>query len=45
MQGRAEDVQVVQVGKTADFATAANMFQTIERRLLEAFLVMNVRQC
>ena len=43
MQGRAEDVQVVQVGKTADFSTAANMAQTIERRLLEAFLVMNVR--
>ena len=43
VQGRAEDVQVVQVGKTADFATAANMAQTIERRLLEAFLVMNVR--
>ena len=44
VQGRAEDVQVVQVGKTADFATAANMTQTIERRLLEAFLVMNIRQ-
>ena len=43
MQGRAEDVQVVQVGKTADVSTAANMAQTIERRLLEAFLVMNVR--
>jgi len=43
VQGRAEDVQVVQVGKTADFATAANMAQAIERRLLEAFLVMNVR--
>ena len=43
VQGRAEDVQVVQVGKTADFSTAANMAQTIERRILEAFLVMNVR--
>jgi len=43
VQGRAEDVQVVQVGKTADFGTAAQMAQTIERRLLEAFLVMNVR--
>ena len=43
VQGRAEDVQVVQVGKTADFGTAANMVQSIERRLLEAFLVMNVR--
>ena len=43
VQGRAEDVQVVQVGKTADFSTAAQMAQTNERRLLEAFLVMNVR--
>jgi len=43
VQGRAEDVQVVQVGKTADFSTAAQMSQTIERRMLEAFLVMNVR--
>ena len=43
VQGRAEDVQVVQVGKTADFATAANMAQNIEKRLLEAFLVMNIR--
>ena len=43
VQGRAEDVQVVQVGKTADFSTAANMAQQIEKRLLEAFLVMNIR--
>ena len=43
VQGRAEDVQVVQVGKTADFTTAANMSQQIEKRLLEAFLVMNIR--
>ena len=43
VQGRAEDIQVVQVGKTADFSTAAQMAQTIEKRLLEAFLVMNVR--
>ena len=33
----------IQVGKTADFATAANMAQGIEKRMLEAFLVMNVR--
>jgi len=43
VQGRPEDVAVIQVGKTADFSTAANMSQGIERRLLEAFLVMNVR--
>ena len=44
VQGRAEDVQVVQVGKTADFSTAANQTQSIEKRLLDAFLVMNMRQ-
>ena len=44
VQGRPEDVAVIQVGKTADFSTAANMAQTIERRISEAFLTMNVRQ-
>ena len=44
IQGRPEDVGVVQVGKTADFATAANLASQIEKRILEAFLVMNVRQ-
>ena len=44
VQGRAEDVQVVQVGKTADFRTAAEQAQTIERRISEAFLVLNIRQ-
>jgi len=43
VQGRAEDVTVVQVGKTADFRTAADMAATLERRISEAFLVMNVR--
>ena len=43
VQGRPEDVSVIQVGKTADFATAAQMAQNIEKRMLEAFLVMNVR--
>ena len=33
----------MQVGKTADFATAANLAAAIERRILEAFLVMNIR--
>jgi len=33
----------VQVGKTADFATAANLAAAIEKRILEAFLVMNIR--
>ena len=44
VQGRPEDVAVIQVGKTADFSTAANMATAIEKRLLEAFLVMNIRQ-
>ena len=43
IQGRPEDVGVVQVGKTADFGTAANLATQIEKRILEAFLVMNVR--
>ena len=43
IQGRPEDVGVVQVGKTADFATAANLAAQLEKRVLEAFLVMNVR--
>ncbi len=44
IQGRPEDVGVVQVGKTADFATAAQQMQTLERRVSEAFLVLTVRQ-
>ena len=44
VQGRPEDVSVVQVGKTADFATASQMAQQIERRLGEAFLLLNIRQ-
>ena len=44
VQGRAEDVQVVQVGKTADFRTASEMIQTLERRINEAFLVLQIRQ-
>ena len=44
VQGRPEDIGVVQVGKTADFATAYNMMQQLERRLSEAFLILSVRQ-
>ena len=44
VQGRPEDIGVVQVGKTADFATAYNMVQQLERRLSEAFLILTVRQ-
>jgi hypothetical protein len=43
IQGRPDDIGVVQVGKQADFSTAASMIQSYERRLLEAFLVMNPR--
>ena len=43
IQGRPDDVGVIQVGKTADFQTAANLMATLEKRILEAFLVMNVR--
>ena len=43
IQGRPEDVGVVQVGKTADFATAANLAQQLEKRILEAFLVTQIR--
>ena len=43
VQGRPDDIGVVQVGKTADFSTAFNMAQTLEKRLAEAFLVMQVR--
>ena len=44
VQGRPEDVAVVQVGKTADFRTAADLAQQIERRISDAFLVLNIRQ-
>ena len=44
VQGRPEDIGVIQVGKTADFSTAANLAATLERRIAEAFLVLTVRQ-
>jgi hypothetical protein len=44
IQGRPDDVAVVQVGKTADFQTAMQQMQQLERRLAEAFLVLTVRQ-
>ncbi len=44
VQGRPEDIGVVQVGKAADFATAQQLMQTLERRLAEGFLVLSVRQ-
>ena len=44
VQGRPDDIGVVQVGKTADFATAYQMTMQLEKRLSEAFLILNVRQ-
>ena len=44
IQGRPDDVGVVQVGKTADFSTAAQQMQVLDRRISDAFLVLQVRQ-
>jgi len=44
VQGRPDDVGVVQVGKTADFRTAAEQINTLERRISDAFLLLQVRQ-
>ena len=44
VQGRPDDIGVVTVGKTADFRTAYEMMQTLEKRLSEAFLILSVRQ-
>ena len=44
IQGRPDDIGVVQVGKTADFGTAYQMMLQLERRLSEAFLILTVRQ-
>ena len=43
VQGRPDDVAVIQVGKTADFRTAAEQALAIERRISDAFLVLNIR--
>ena len=44
IQGRPDDIGVVQVGKTADFSTAYQMINMLEKRLAEAFLILSVRQ-
>ena len=44
VQGRPDDVGVIQVGKTADFRTAAEQINTLERRISDAFLLLQVRQ-
>lgn len=43
VSGRPDDIGVVQVGKTADFSTAFQMAQVYERRISEAFLILNPR--
>ena len=37
-------MQVISVGKQADFATAAQLAQTLSQRISDAFLVLNIRQ-
>ena len=44
VQGRPDDVAVIQVGKTADFKTAYEMAGGLEKRIADAFLVLNIRQ-
>ena len=44
IQGRPDDIGVVQVGKGADFQTAYQQLGTIEKRLSEAFLILSIRQ-
>ena len=44
IQGRPDDVGVVQVGKTADFKTVQEMIASLTQRLSDAFLVLSVRQ-
>ena len=43
VQGRPDDVAVVQVGKTADFRTASDMATALEQRIGDAFLVLHIR--
>jgi Bacteriophage head to tail connecting protein len=44
IQGRPDDIGVVQVGKTADFRTAFELAGVLEKRISEAFLILSVRQ-
>ena len=44
IQGRPDDIGVIQVGKTADFRTAYEMTNQLERRLSDAFLILNIRE-
>ena len=44
IQGRPDDVSVVQVGKTADFQTVMKMIENLTQRISDAFLMLQVRQ-
>ena len=44
IQGRPDDVGVIQVGKTADFRTVQEMIRDLTTRLSDAFLILNPRQ-
>lgn len=44
IQGRPDDVGVIQVGKTADFRTVQEMIRDLTSRLADAFLILNPRQ-
>ena len=44
VQGRPDDVGVIQVGKTADFRTAYEMANQLAQRISDAFMVLNIRQ-
>ena len=43
VQGRPDDIGVINVGKTADFKTAFEMSQVLEKRINDAFLVGQIR--
>jgi len=44
IQGRPDDIGVVQVQKQADFRTAFDLAGVLEKRISEAFLILSVRQ-
>ena len=44
VQGRPDDIGVVQVGKTADFRTASELANSISERIADAFLQLRIRQ-
>ena len=43
VQGRPDDIGVITVGKAGDFQTAYDLMLGLEKRLSEAFLILNVR--